>query len=178
MTLNDLAIKHNTDKADFCHNYCPVYESLFNEIRFEAIGVLEIGVSEGASLKMWADYFPYADIYGIDKDQFDEGKFGSLGSRTETFVADQGNRKEMLDFVKEVKTEFDIIIDDGSHGMDDILVSLEILFPYLKIGGLYCIEDIEFPRTFDEHLKGYIHWFAVADSPILNSNLIVIRKNA
>ena len=36
----------------------------------------------------------------------------------------------------------DIVLDDGSHNMKDIIVSLESLFPMLNDGGVYMIEDL------------------------------------
>jgi len=75
-----------------------------------------------------------------------------------------------------LNVKFDIIVDDGSHDMNDIKISLDVLFPFLKEGGLYLIEDLEHPRRMDEALEGHIHWFAQADSPIMNSNIIVIKK--
>lgn len=172
MTLNELAIHHNTDKADFCHNYCPIYQSLFDDRRFKAIDLFEIGIGEGASLKMWADYFPFADIYGIDIETFNIDH-----ERIKTFVAHQEDKAEMHTVLNEIDTFFDIIIDDGSHDADHIIKSLEMLYPYLKSGGIYCIEDVEHPRRDLEHrLTGYNYWFATSSSQILNSNIVVIKK--
>ena len=38
--------------------------------------------------------------------------------------------------------KFDVIIDDGSHESEHILTSLKTLFPRLKTGGYYFIEDL------------------------------------
>lgn len=37
---------------------------------------------------------------------------------------------------------YDIIIDDGSHMVRHVIASFEALFPYLRRGGLYIIEDL------------------------------------
>ena len=37
---------------------------------------------------------------------------------------------------------FDVIIDDGSHLVDHIIGSFEILWPKVKSKGFYCIEDL------------------------------------
>ena len=44
--------------------------------------------------------------------------------------------------------EFDIIIDDGSHNLSDILIALKIFFKYLKNKGLYVIEDFKYPNYY------------------------------
>ena len=44
--------------------------------------------------------------------------------------------------------EFDIIIDDGSHKLSDILISIKIFFKFLKSNGLYVIEDFKHPNYY------------------------------
>jgi len=50
------------------------------------------------------------------------------------------------DFLQRVCNEaglFDLIIDDGSHINEHVIKSFEFLFPKLKIGGIYVIEDTQ-----------------------------------
>src|SRR5438067_9360832 len=68
-----LARKYGTDKGgwhmlagDTCHNYTPTYHHMFGTRRLSVRNVLEIGVNYGPSLRMWEEYFPNADIYGLD----------------------------------------------------------------------------------------------------------------
>ena len=70
--LTRLAIKHGTDKWGL-HFYTPVYNSFLRRMRRLPIRLLEIGIGGynmqsvgGASLAMWADYFPEGRIVGID----------------------------------------------------------------------------------------------------------------
>ena len=44
---------------------------------------------------------------------------------------------------------FDLIIDDGSHNLSDILISFNYLFKHLKSGGIYVIEDFKFPNYYN-----------------------------
>ena len=39
--------------------------------------------------------------------------------------------------------ELDVIIDDGSHDPEDMMLGFDIMFPLLKEGGLYILEDVE-----------------------------------
>ena len=48
---------------------------------------------------------------------------------------------------------FDIIIDDGSHRNDDMVISFETLFPVLKCGGMYVVEDLHCCYWYDEGNK-------------------------
>src|SRR5208337_3863139 len=73
--LCELAKKWGTDKVGN-HSYTPYYHSLFEGRRAEIKKVLEIGIGNdddmgteyraGASIFMWEEYFPNADIYALD----------------------------------------------------------------------------------------------------------------
>jgi hypothetical protein len=142
--LTRLAIKHGTDKWG-AHFYTPLYHSLLLPLRNRAIRLLEIGVggSEfqtigGASLAMWAEYFPYGLFTGIDIAE----KRLTLDPRIKLF---RGSQDDPI-FLKDVCAErgpFDVIIDDGSHTPKHVVASFNILFPSLLDGGLYVIEDMQ-----------------------------------
>lgn len=137
--LSGLADKYGTDKGPRGHNYTEVYEYFFLPIKFEALKIFEIGIAEGASLKMFRDYFPNAIVYGIDIIDCSR-----LNSRTiKTFVADQADRRQLGDFINAAGADFDIILDDGGHTMEQQQVSFGHLFKYLKPGGYYIIEDVD-----------------------------------
>ena len=52
--------------------------------------------------------------------------------------------------------ELDIIIDDASHNLRDIIIAFSILFKKLKKGGIYIIEDINQFEVFKE-LNPYVN---------------------
>jgi hypothetical protein len=136
--LTNLSDKYLTDKGSEGHYFTEVYEYFFYPIKYEAYKICEIGIAEGASLKMFRDYFPKAVIYGIDIVDC-----SGLNSDTiKTFVADQANRKQLKSFIDTYGYDFDIILDDGGHTMEQQQVSFGYLFKYLKPGGYYVIEDV------------------------------------
>ena len=57
-------------------------------------------------------------------------------------MVDQSNPEQMNRFMAQVGGDFDIIIDDGSHIVAHQIISFKTLFPYLKSGGIYVIEDL------------------------------------
>ena len=61
----NLVYNTKTDK-NTTHSYIPLYEKLLSNKRLTAKNVLEIGVNEGGSIKLWHDYFTNATIYGLD----------------------------------------------------------------------------------------------------------------
>lgn len=144
MTLDSLAIKYGSDKSSLHHNYCPVYEHYFAPLKDQPIFLVELGIGGyhypdrgGASLKMWYDYFPHAKIVGVDIYK----KTGLDNDRIKTFTCSQHNEYALP--VLLTTNNPDIIIDDASHINPLTIRSFEILFPLLKPGGIYVIEDIE-----------------------------------
>jgi hypothetical protein len=138
------AILRGTDKWG-PHFYTPVYHELFRHLRELPIRLLEIqasgdesGETAGAALLMWADYFPHARIVGIDASE------QRLASHPRITIL-QG-AQESRDFLAQVLAghgPFDIVIDDGSHVPAHVRASFEVLFPELRDGGFYVIEDVQ-----------------------------------
>lgn len=62
-----------------------------------------------------------------------------FGSRIHVFIGDQSSMNDLnrLAYGK----EFDIIIDDGSHLVDHIIISHRTLWPFVADGGFYVVED-------------------------------------
>ena len=153
MTLDELAIKHGTDKCSQHHNYTALYENVFGSVREEKLKILEIGIAEGASLRMWMDYFPNAEIHGIDTtlEAYEKAMVRNPdinppldSSRVHFHIGDQGDRK----FMTSLGVDFDIVIDDGSHRMADQILSFQCLWPNTRL--IYVIED-----TYTSYLKRY-----------------------
>ena len=44
---------------------------------------------------------------------------------------------------------FDLIVDDGSHNLKDIFLSLKYLFKFLKKNGTYIIEEYKHPNYYN-----------------------------
>lgn len=142
--LTSLAKVYQTDKWGR-HFYTPIYDKWFSLLRYKPIRLLEIGVGGyakpnvgGNSLRMWKRYFPKGHITGVDL--YDKSALQE--SRLDIVQGDQAD----ADFLKELtrrKGPFDIIIDDGSHVQSHIIASFEALFPLMKPGGIYVIEDTQ-----------------------------------
>jgi len=137
LSLNEIGLSHGTDKASNGHNYLKYYEQHFASMRYKPVSLLEIGIWEGGSLKMWEEYFPDGKIFGIDIDE----KIQYDSTRIKTLVADQGDSNQLRAILGD-DTDLDIVIDDGSHEGLHQLISFNTIFPILKPGALYCIEDL------------------------------------
>lgn len=145
MTLDELALKYETDKSSKGHNYCQYYEMFFEPMRQNHIALLEIGIDKGASIKMWADYFYNGGIHGIDIRngyEYLHDHYTDHRKRIKTHVVDHSNKADLILFGERYDGFFDIIIEDGSHMSEDSILTFETLFPYLDRGGFYVIEDM------------------------------------
>ena len=145
LTLPELGRHHQTDKYKAAHSfaglsYLHIYDRYFHRLRDKNISVLEIGVRDGASLRMWKSYFRNAQIYGIDIDprckSFEEERIQiEIGSQDDV---------EFLDSCFGKDTKFDVIIDDGSHINSMTIASFENLFKSrLNSDGFYIFEDLQ-----------------------------------
>lgn len=132
--LQDLGIKYNTDKA-YEHKFCNFYEQNLNK---NISKLWEIGILNGASIQMWAEYYPNAQITGFD---IEDKSYLKLNSNINVKYLDQGNKEQLEKLVNENK-DIDIIVDDGSHLIQHQIMTFEILFDCLKPNGQFIIEDL------------------------------------
>lgn len=144
--LTSLGKKYGTDKAAR-HNYTGrVYTPIFGPYRTEPIHILEIGAGKvGGSHKMWKKYFTKGEVYCMDPfflpDQ--EVTIEELDEwGVHVIRGNQLNRADLLRAATASPEGYDFIVDDAAHMLDAIQLSLGVLFPYLKSGGTYIVEDL------------------------------------
>lgn len=160
-SLDDLAIRHGSDKSSKHHNYCPLYEEKIGYLRMERNNILEIGYGGyhypergGAGLRMWADYFVNSIIVSIDVHEKD---FSPSRSAFTFFRKGSQTDPAFLFTLHQEFGGFEIIIDDGSHNSPNTVRSFEILWPSLQPGGWYIIEDLEASYWDNEEFQGGLH---------------------
>lgn len=155
MTLDDLANLYQTDKGSkykgpSCHGYAEFYDAILSKIRDLPIRMLEVGVcmeysGGGQSIKMWKDYFELGSIYTFDIVDMSNHEV-MQDARVHFFRGDQGNRNDFEKMYEQFgNSQFDLIVEDGSHQTIHQMVSLGHLFKYVKSGGIYIMEDLSIP---------------------------------
>jgi hypothetical protein len=149
------------------HHYFKIYERHFNRFIGKNPIILEIGVADGGSLEMWNYYFDNeCKIYGIDIDPKCLGIPKKLGdTNIDIEIGDQESREFWREYLKD-KPKFDIIIEDGGHGMKQQIVTYEELYDSVSDNGVYLCEDThtsyckewigQSPITFIEYSKKFI----------------------
>ena len=138
--LCELAEKYGCDKTPaLLHHYTSWYHSLFWDMPVRR--VLEVGILHGASLRMWRDYFPAAEIFGLEINP--EVLFQE--ERICTVPCDATRQAQTHRAAAMLGGDFDLIIDDASHEPFDQLKVFENLYEFLAPTGLYVIEDVAHP---------------------------------
>lgn len=209
-TLDELAIYHKADKgsADHTHEqghtvkghgYACHYDSAFAALRNKPVKMLEVGVGSGESIRMWLEYFnnPEAQVHGIDivYDTNDWNREDQSPHPRYTFTAgDQGSETFWTEFIKTHGSNWDILCDDGSHSNKDIITTFRMMWPHIKPGGYYAIEDLAaaysgmefflkpgFPNHMDwikEMLDQINYGFNQIDEMRFSTELCILRKKS
>ena len=186
--LCDVAFKYGTDKCpQIYHTYTPYYYDLFKDKRESVKKVVEIGIGHsqhlrhavahyvtGASLRMWRDFFPNAQVYGADI--IPETMF--IDNRITTYICDETKKEDLEKLIKKIGSDIDIFIDDGWHARDSQVFVCKTVMPLLKKNVVYIIEDLVRPYTAARTLEEYDCFVPKLPNPKgIPRNKIVIVKN-
>jgi SAM-dependent methyltransferase len=170
------------------HHYFEIYERHFSRFRGKKPNVLEIGVGDGGSLLMWKKYFGEgAKIFGLDsraecKSFLDRSDFDNIDIQ----IGDQADEQFMNYYINN-SPQFDIVIDDGGHKMNQQISSFNYLYEMIADEGIYLVEDthtsyfdndefnggigkkntfVEFAKQFIDSLHAY-HFEKASSSPLI-----------
>lgn len=155
-------LNNNLTDKNTIHSYLPLYETLLEPIKDTAANILEIGVYDGGSIKLWYDYFTKASIYGCDiRDRL---KIHELKTNYRIFLNLNENaytKKYVQYYFENIK--FDFILDDGPHSLSSQAKFIKFYSPLLSENGILIIEDVQNINCLEilinktpKHLKHYI----------------------
>ncbi len=160
-SINDLSFRlehagsSGTDRQGFVlHKTKPLvdqYELLFDALpAFHPDAVLELGIWKGGSVVFWHEVLRPKIHVAIDIEH------GADSANLERYVLERGSgsgirllwgcdQQDRPRLRAILRAEFahglDLVIDDASHLYRPTLASFEVLFPCLRPGGLYIVED-------------------------------------
>jgi hypothetical protein len=142
MSLIELVNNDRTDK-NTTHSYLELYETLLFSKKETAKHVLEIGVFNGGSIKLWHDYFTQATIYGLDtikiKYMWDEIK---NNKRIVLSCFDAYNEDFFYNELVAKNIKFDFMLDDGPHTLDSMKTFIKLYSQIMTEDGILIIEDV------------------------------------
>lgn len=153
--LTQLGSLYGTDKVDQHHTflndtYTDIYYKYLNHLEDKEFNFLEIGVRDGKSIKMWADFFPRAKIVGVD-----------IEPSCKQFETDQVDihigSQEDIDFLNSLIAKygsFGVILDDGSHINSMTMTSFMTLHHFAT--DFYIIEDLK--NSYEDLTRDVQFW--------------------
>ena len=183
-SLQALYAQHRGKVSDKWSSYLALYESVLSPLRQSVRSLLEIGVQNGGSLEIWAQYFASAQIIvGCDID----AKCADLNFEDSRIhvVVENATLATTRETVARLSPAIDVVIDDGSHIPRDVIAAFLSYWPMVTPGGLFIAEDLHcdyFPgheggiarrnlsnRFFAElvHIINLEHWRGVQSIPHL-----------
>jgi hypothetical protein len=181
------------------HMYTDFYQLLLGSRRQNIRSVFECGIGTsdfsisanmgpeakaGASLRVWREFFPNANIYGGDIDS----KVIFQEERIETFCFDQTDPISIFRvFSNFEKNSLDLIIDDGLHTYNAGLTLFLNINHILANDGYYVVEDVT-PESMKKFLREFENYPDFRVYPILfheknkfqelNSLLLITRNQS
>jgi hypothetical protein len=147
MSLEEIVDNTRTDK-NTAHSYLPLYQQLLVGKKETAKNVLEIGIYNEGSIKLWNDFFINANVYGLDIMQIHNDAYNNI------FVV-----RNFLD--QDIK--FDFMLDDGPHNLDSKKQFIQLYSQLMTDDGILIIEDVQnwdwidiLKNEVPEHLKQFV----------------------
>lgn len=171
MSLAELVDNTRTDK-NTVHSYLPLYERILSSKKDSATNILEIGINTGGSIKLWADYFTNATIYGVDI-WTDHQMWGAITNKPniKLYTSTDGYNP---DFVRskfiDKNIKLDMALDDGPHSLESMINFIKLYLPLMADDGILIIEDVQnyewtkkLSDTVPDDMKKYIEIFDLRD---------------
>lgn len=197
--LCEIGAACGTDKSPYNtvahrHPYTAVYSLLLSRYITTPVKFCEIGIAGGASILMWRYFFQHknTEIHCFDSDSnFIENVRRMNMPNVFPGYMDVFKEETITKALKDAGGEFDVILDDSTHGIIDQVRIIRAGLPFLKSGGMFIIEDIYRDKpdgAYDEALKDVLDNFCYAShiitehkdrfSPGWNNDklLILIKK--
>ncbi|MHB8843714.1 MAG: class I SAM-dependent methyltransferase [Nitrospirota bacterium] len=140
-TLQRLFQGQDGKVSDRWSSYLAEYDRLFSDFRSRPINLFELGVQNGGSLEIWAQYFTKAArLIGCDINP--DCKLLMFDDPRISVVVGDANNDETETAIVALAQAFDLVIDDGSHRSSDVVRSFGRYFPHVSDGGLFIVEDL------------------------------------
>ena len=135
------------NKKIIAHGYARIYEKYLKEHKDKNLNIIELGSFYGNASAAFYFYFKNSQIYSAD---INPDMYIYRSKRLKNFFTDTSSRSSIEKNILSRNIEFDLIIEDASHMLKDQIISLFILFKNLKSGGLFIVEEIDFPEKRED----------------------------
>ena len=164
MSLEEIVDNSRTDKNTI-HSYLPLYQKLLFSKKETAKNILEIGICNGGSIKLWSDFFTNATVYGLDIMNIGDVWEGIKNKEKiilYTSIDAYNNDFFTTHFLnKNIKCDF--MLDDGPHSLESMKQFIKLYSQIMTDNGILIIEDVQSADWINilinevpEHLKQFI----------------------
>jgi hypothetical protein len=164
MSLLQLVDNGRTDK-NTVHSYLDLYQQLLFSKKTSAKNVLEVGILNGGSIKLWNDFFINATVYGLDIininrvwENIKNNNNIILHTETDAYNEDFFNTTFLNRGIK-----FDMLLDDGPHTLDSMKQFIKLYSQVMTDDGILIIEDVQsidwietLTNEVPSHLKQFV----------------------
>ena len=125
------------------HDYSNFFHTNFKDLKDKKLDILEIGAAKGDGIASFYFYFPNAFFIGLDNNPF---RNNYKSHRIRNIYVDISSKKILRNLTNHLNQKFDLIIEDCSHKLIDQILCFAENFKNLKNGGIYVVEDLNFPE--------------------------------
>jgi len=139
MTLVKLVDNSRTDKNTL-HSYLPLYQKLLESKKYTATNILEVGICDGGSIKLWSDFFVNATVHGLDIIDMDE-VWDEIKTHPR-IVIHASTDAYNPEVVSRLGVKFDFLLDDGPHTLDSMKKFIQLYSDVMTDDGILIIEDV------------------------------------
>ncbi len=164
--LDAIGVRHGTELSSLSRDCLRGWEPFLAPLRDRAFDLLEIGAGSGASLRTWREWFPAAQLVGL------EARRIHLEPPIPGCVIVQGNQADPATLHRVVKDyTFQVVIDDGSRRADDQILTFLTLFPWLEPDSVYICAGLldGLDATSEPRQTGAAEWFAALGRSLVAS---------
>ena len=164
MSLEKIVDNSRTDKNTI-HSYLSLYQKLLITKKETAKNVLEVGIYNGGSIKLWSDYFTNANVYGLDIMNI-ENVWKGIKNNEKIILHTSTDAYDNDFFInhflnKNIKCDF--MLDDGPHSLKSMKQFIKLYSQIMTDDGILIIEDVQSWNWIDilknevpENLKQYV----------------------
>ena len=125
------------------HSYENIFHENLKQLKEKEINILEIGSAKGDGIASFYFYFSNSNLIAVDNNPF---RLRFKSKRIRNIYADISSKKILQNLSKHINKKFDLIFEDCSHRLIDQILCFSENFKNLKKGGVYIVEDLNFPE--------------------------------
>ena len=164
MSLEQIVDNSRTDK-NTTHSYLPLYQQLLVSKKETALNVLEVGICNGGSIKLWSDFFINANVYALDITDIN-GIWEGIRNNDKIILhtsSDAYNNDFFINNFLNKNIKCDFLLDDGPHTLESMKQFIKLYSQIMTDDGILIIEDVQswdwidiLKNVVPDHLKPFI----------------------